>query len=121
MKISIIASAALLLLCTATHSKRQHIMHAVVDPLIEIKKSNEQFEQAVLNRNADSVVSFYTEDLTFFAEYKPALFDNKRLKAFYEDWFDVANISAYKKKTVAIEAVSNYLLEMAPSGLAIHL
>jgi ketosteroid isomerase-like protein len=112
MKISILVSAALLLLCTATHSKRQHITHAVVDPLIEIKKSNEQFEQAVLNRNADSVVSFYAENLTFFPEYKPALFDNKRLRAFYNDWFRVVNISAYKKKTVKVEAISNYLLEI---------
>lgn len=112
MKISIIASAALLLLSTTTHSKRQHITHKVEDPLIEIKKINEKIEQAALNKMADSVVSFYIEDLTFFAEYKPALFDARSLKAFYNDWFRMANISAYKKKTVTVETISNYLLEI---------
>lgn len=79
---------------------------------IEIEAINKRIEQLYINENTDSLISFYTQHLTFFAEYMPAIFERKTLKNFYKDWFRVINVKTYKKEIYKVEVLSDYLLEL---------
>jgi ketosteroid isomerase-like protein len=55
----------------------QRCYDTAANALHRIQKINEKIEQALLAKNAGAVTAFYAETLTFFPEYKPAIFDTK--------------------------------------------
>jgi ketosteroid isomerase-like protein len=102
-----------LILCTVIHSKAQSRINKTTDEVrIEIEAINSKIEQLYQTENVQLLVNLYAEQLTFFPEYKPAVFDSKKLKSFYTDWFKTVQTKSYKKKIYKVEVLSNYILEM---------
>jgi len=79
---------------------------------LELEQINRRIEHNYVTENSDSLSSWYTERLTFFPEYKPAIFNSKNLKKFYKDWFKAVEVKTYQKKIVTVELLGDYLLEI---------
>lgn len=95
----------------ATHSKTPDELKK------EIEAINLKTEQLYLTENINSLINLYVEQLTFFPEYKQAILEIEDLEDFYEDWFKLIDITAYKKKIYTVEAYSNYVLEIGTFNL----
>jgi ketosteroid isomerase-like protein len=83
----------------------------------EIEVINQRIEQLFLSENIELLTSLYSEQLTYFPEYKPAIFNIKGLKKFYRDWFKVTDFSSYRKKIYTVEVYADYILEIGTSRL----
>lgn len=106
-------------ICTLIYySKSQSIIHNTADESRkEIEAINTRIEQLYLTENINSLISLYTTELTFFTEYRPAIYEIKKLRSFFNDWFKAGNINAYKKKIYAVETISDHILEIGTFNL----
>lgn len=84
---------------------------------VEIEALNSSTEQLYVTENINSLISLYTNQLTFFPEYKPAIFEIKNLKNFFKDWFKAGDVKEYKKKIHTIEAFANHVIEIGTFNL----
>lgn len=78
----------------------------------KIEAINVKIEQLYLEEDIASIISLYGSNLTFFPEYKPAIFEIGDLKSFYQDWFKDVDITFYRKKIHTIEWLSDHVLEI---------
>ena len=120
MKFSIrITFIVVILVCTVNYySKSQSTIHNTAnESRKEIEAINTRIEQLYLTEDINSLVSLYSAKLTFFPEYKPAIFDITKLSGFLNDWFKAGNINAYKKKIYTVEAISDHILEIGTFNL----
>lgn len=102
-----------LILCTVIHSKAQTRANKTADEVrMEIEAVNTTIEQFYQTENVPSLINLYAGQLTFFPEYKSAIFDTKKLKDFYTDWFKTVDTKVYKKNIYKVEVFSDYILEM---------
>ncbi len=103
----------IMVMCAIDYAISQRFTNKTDDKLRqEIEAINNRIEQLYLDQNIGSLVSLYAEELTFFPEYKPAIFETKNLTRFFTDWFNTGDIKAYKKKIYAVEIYDRYLLEI---------
>ncbi len=79
---------------------------------LEIEAINKNIEQLYIAKNINTLIGLYAEEFTFSPEYKRAILEINVLKKFFTDWFNAANIKAYKKKISLVEVYSGYVLEM---------
>jgi len=84
----------------------------IQDLTLVIKGLNHQIETLYITKKADALVGYYENDLTYFAEYRPAIFTSDSLFFFYKKWFAMTDISAYKKEIYKIEKISDCILEI---------
>src|SRR5688572_24465812 len=101
MKVSIrITSIIMILVCIVNYySRSQGAVHNTInESRKEIEAINTSIEQLYLTENINTLISLYTAELTFFPEYKPAIFEIKKLRSFFSDWFKAANTNAYRKE-----------------------
>jgi ketosteroid isomerase-like protein len=116
--ITITGIVAILIITVTDHASGQSRVEKTAGQLrAELDAVNNTMEQLYLTEDANSLVSFYTRDLTFFLEYKPAIFETKKLKIFFKAWFKEGDIKAYRKKIHSVEIFSRYLLEIGTFNL----
>ena len=102
-----------MIMCAINYALSQRFFNKTDDNLRqEIEGINNRIEQLYLDQNIGSLMSLYAEELTFFPEYKPAIFETKSLRAFFADWFNAGDIKAYKKKVYTVEIYDQYVLEI---------
>src|SRR5688572_2110364 len=87
------------------------------DSRIELESINSRIEQLYLTEDVNALTSLYAIQFTFFPEYKPAIFESKRLKKFFKDWFTGGDVKRFKKKILAVEIYSDHLLELGTFSL----
>lgn len=73
---------------------------------------NGKIEDLFLKENTDFLLRYYDEELTYFPEFKPAIFSTRMLNQFYRDWFRQVEIRAYKKKIYKAEVFADCILEV---------
>ena len=101
------------IVCAIDYAISQRFVNKTDDKLRqEIEAINIKIERLYLDQNVGSLVSLYADELTFFPEYKPAIFETKNLRSFFTDWFNTGDIKAYKKKIYAVELYDQYVLEI---------
>jgi len=76
-----------------------------------ISTLNVQINKWFQNENVDSFLDLYHSDITFCAEYKPAIFNKNRLKKFYIDWWKINTIKKYQKTIYEVQIFGEYILE----------
>lgn len=79
---------------------------------LSIETANKKIATLYQTKNADDLVQLYEDDLTFFPEYKKAIFDPVGLKKFYASWFNGSNVTSYQKTIVEVQAIKEYALEI---------
>jgi uncharacterized membrane protein (DUF106 family) len=79
MKAKITLIVALIISLVVDLKAQSSINKITAEPQKEIEAVNNKIEQFYQSENADSLTSLYTEQLTYFPEYKPAIFDTKNL------------------------------------------
>jgi ketosteroid isomerase-like protein len=113
---TIIRITAIVVMLTSTANHYLHGQHPVDKTAKQLRKKieavNKRIEQLYLTEDLDSLIRLYVSDLTFFLEYKPAIFEAKKLKDFFKAWFKEGDIKAYKKKIYSIEVFSDHILEI---------
>lgn len=102
------------LLCTANYySKSQnHVTNATEQWRIGLEAINNKIEQLHQTKDLNSLIALYASELTFSAEYKPAIFETNTLKGFFKDWFNEADIKTYRKKILSVEIFADHILEI---------
>lgn len=111
-----------LLTCTIYYSAKAEWTQKRDEKLrTEIEAINNQIERLYLSKDVDSLINLYATQLTFFADYKPAIYESNTLKNFFRDWFITAPVTAYKKKILAVEVYSDHILEMGSFMLSYSL
>ena len=102
-----------LLVCSVySFSKGQNVVTSDEKLRMEIEELNSRMEALCLSKDVNSLLNLYDRELTFFADYKPAIFESNTLKSFFKDWFNTAPLTSYKKKIFAVEAFSDHVLEI---------
>jgi ketosteroid isomerase-like protein len=105
--------STLLLICsTHYYSNSQNTTKTADEPRKEIEEENNRIEQLYINEDVQSLTRSYDSELTFFAEYKPAIFEINKLEDFFKNWFKTVNISAYKKTIHSVEEFTDHFLEI---------
>lgn len=119
MKIIIrISLIVITLTCIHYYSKGQSTNQKTADELRkEIEAINSRTQQLYITENIDPLISLYADEFTFFPEYKPAIFEIRKLKSFFSDWFKEGNIKTYKKKIYTVELYSDHILEIGTFNL----
>jgi ketosteroid isomerase-like protein len=100
------------IMCAINYAISQSFVKTDDNSRQEIEAINNKIEKLYLDENIGSLVSLYAEELTFFPEYKPAIFETKNLRGFFTDWFNTGDIKAYKKQIYTVEIYDQYLLEI---------
>ena len=73
-----------MIMCAINYAISQRFANKTDDNLRqEIEAINNRIEQLYLDQNIGSLMSLYAEELTFFPEYKPAIFETKNLRALF--------------------------------------
>lgn len=101
------------MICTVTYDSRSQGLADKTDGewRTRIEAMNNKVEQLYLMEDVNALTSLYTEQLTFFPEYKVAIYDIKTLASFFKDWFKGGSVNAYKKKIHAVEPIADHILE----------
>lgn len=84
----------------------------------EIEAINTRTEQLYITENINLLTDLYTEHLTFFPEYKRAIFDKEKLKKFFIDWFRTGDVKAYRKDIYTVEVYSDHVLEIGAFNMS---
>lgn len=79
---------------------------------LEVEQLNTKIEQLYLSKNVQGLVDLYRDDLTFFAEYQPAILDKQTLQLFFADWFKSGTVQSFKKNIRVVERYADYILEI---------
>jgi ketosteroid isomerase-like protein len=117
MKVSV-TLAVVVFLFTASYSYSQNKSQRTGDKLqTQIEVINSKTEQLYLNEDIDQLIGLYTDQLTFFPEYKAGIFDIEKLAGFYKDWFKAVDIKTYKKTIHTVEVFSDHVLEIGTFNL----
>lgn len=83
----------------------------------KIETVNNKVEQLYLAEDVNSLTDMYAEQLTYYPEYKAAIYDIRSLGSFFKDWFKAGNVNAYKKKIHTVEAIADHILETGTFSL----
>lgn len=73
---------------------------------------NEKIENHFLKKDAASLTKYYDTELTYYPEYKLAIFSLDSLKQFFNDWFSEVDIKTFKKKIYKAESFPGFILEI---------
>ena len=65
-----------------------------------------------LQRDADAMVTYYDAALTYYPEYKPAIFSTTALNRFFRDWFRQVDIRRYQKRIYKVDVFDSCILEI---------
>lgn len=84
----------------------------------EIEAINKRTEQFYKTENIRALIDLYTEQLTFFPEYKPAIYNKEKLKDFFIDWFITGDVKAYRKDIYTVEVYSDHVLEIGAFNMS---
>ncbi|MEJ1240588.1 hypothetical protein WBG78_20765 [Chryseolinea sp. T2] len=95
----------------------QNVSRNSNDLRTELEATNNTMEQLYITEDADALTNLYATQLTFFPEYKPAIFEVKVLNKFFKDWFAAGDIRSYKKKIFSVEQYTDHLLEIGTFNL----
>lgn len=63
-------------------------------------------------KDADAIVAHYDAGLTYYPEYKPALFSTAALNRFFRDWFRQVDIRSYQKEIYKVDIFDSCILEI---------
>ena len=103
---------------TVSYSTKRSTIEKTANELqVEIEVLNNRTEQLYVTENINSLINLYTNQLTFFPEYRPAIFEIKNLKNFLTDWFKAGDVKGYKKKIHTIEVFADHVMEIGTFNL----
>ncbi|HSD08111.1 hypothetical protein [Flavobacterium sp.] len=83
----------------------------------KIYNLNLEVENQFINEDFNSLIKHYDTELTYFPEFKPAIFSIGVLKKFYKDWFGQVRIESYKKNIFKVENFNEFILEVGTFDL----
>src|SRR5687767_12610128 len=114
-----IAVIVVILTSSANHyAEGQHTVDKTAQQLKKkIEAVNNRIERLYMKEDVDSLITLYVSDLTFFPEYKSAIFETKKLKDFFKAWLRDGDIAAYKKDIYSVEVFADHILEIGTFNL----
>ncbi|MGC3943273.1 MAG: hypothetical protein QM762_01830 [Chryseolinea sp.] len=114
MNLKIVALILVIPLTTAPliDSNGQSLPENSNDWRAALESINNKTEQLYITEDAQALTNLYIEQLVFFPEYKPAIFETSVLTKFLKDWFASGDISEYKKKILFVEQYTDHVVEL---------
>lgn len=100
-----------------TDLKSQSVIKDLGEYRLKLEALNSRIEQLYVTKDVNTLTGLYASKFTFFPEYKHAIFENKALRKFFDDWFTAGDVSIYRKKIYTVEAYSDHLLELGTYSL----
>lgn len=73
---------------------------------------NSRRSSLFLQKDADALVEHYDAGLTYYPEYKPAIFSRAALHRFFRDWFSQGDIRSCQKDICKVEVFDSCILEI---------
>ncbi len=77
----------------------------------QIVNLNTQIDKHFRAKDVNSLIDLYHEEITYCAEYKPAIFYKGQLKKFYVDWWQINSINRYQKSIYEVQSFGDHILE----------
>jgi ketosteroid isomerase-like protein len=79
----------------------------------KLKSINNQLADAFLNKDINVIMKYYDDkEPVCMPEYHKTLYTKAAIKLYYQQWFNIVKINAYKRDIYEVRLIEDYLVEI---------